>query len=88
MINIIDETIERTNFAVLYDYKVGLFSIGFNIEENNIKYNIFYDVKGKVLVEKLYLNDDLVLDRIGNNAQSMKRASSLEETPVIKKFKY
>ena len=24
----------------------------------------------KVLVEKLYLNDDLVLDRIGNNAQS------------------
>ena len=36
MINIIDETIERTNFAVLYDYKVGLFSIGFNIEENKL----------------------------------------------------
>lgn len=43
MINIIDETIERTNFAVLYDYKVGLFSIGFNIEENKLT-NSYYDL--------------------------------------------
>ena len=43
MISIIDETIERTNFAVLYDYKVGLFSIGFNIEENKLT-NSYYDL--------------------------------------------
>ena len=42
----------------------------FNIESNIIKYDISYDVKENILVEKLYLNDDLVLDRIGNNAQS------------------
>ena len=42
----------------------------FNDESNIIKYDISYDVKENILVEKLYLNDDLVLDRIGNNAQS------------------
>ena len=33
----------------------------FNIESNIIKYDISYDVKENILVEKLYLNDDLVL---------------------------
>lgn len=42
----------------------------FKIEENYITYNISYDVKEHLLVEKLYLNEDLVLDRIGNSAQS------------------
>lgn len=48
----------------------------FNIEGNIIKYDIYYDVKEKVLTEKLYLNDDLVLDRIGNNANSKITESS------------
>ena len=66
-----DKIINLGKYKCVFSEEV-LLELGyeFNIEENNIKYNIFYDVKGKVLVEKLYLNDDLVLDRIGNNAQS------------------
>ena len=66
-----DKLINLGKYKCVFSEEV-LLELGyeFNIEENNIKYNIFYDVKGKVLVEKLYLNDDLVLDRIGNNAQS------------------
>lgn len=66
-----DKIINLGKYKCVFSEEV-LLELGyeFNIEENNIKYNIFYDIKGKVLVEKLYLNDDLVLDRIGNNAQS------------------
>ena len=66
-----DKIINLGKYKCVFSEEV-LLELGyeFNIEENNIKYNIFYDVKGKVLVEKLYLNDDLVLDRLGNNAQS------------------
>ena len=66
-----DKIINLGKYKCVFSEEV-LLELGyeFNMEENNMKYNIFYDVKGKVLVEKLYLNDDLVLDRIGNNAQS------------------
>ena len=66
-----DKIINLGKYKCIFSEEV-LVELGyeFNIEESNIKYDIFYDVKEKVLVEKLYLNDDLVLDRIGNNAQS------------------
>src|SRR5699024_3496988 len=66
-----DKIINLGKYKCIFSEEV-LVELGyeFNIEESNIKYDIFYDVKEKVLVEKLYLNDDIVLDRIGNNAQS------------------
>ena len=48
----------------------------FNIDGDLIKYDIYYDVREKVLTEKLYLNDKLVLDRIGNSANSKITESS------------
>ena len=51
------------NFLIELEYE-------FSIDESTIKYYISYDAKEKILVEKLYLNNDLVLDRIGSNAQS------------------
>ena len=61
-----------TNKENIVEFCKGLVELGyeFNIESNIIKYDISYDVKENILVEKLYLNYDLVLDRIGNNAQS------------------
>ena len=43
LITIIDRLIENTNFKVLYDYKKRLFSIGFNIEENELT-DSYYDL--------------------------------------------
>lgn len=45
-------------------------SYEFEIKESNIKYNISYDVVHKMLSEKLYVDNELLLDRIGNNAKS------------------
>ena len=43
LINRIDTLINNTNFAVLYDSKKRIFSIGFNIEENKIT-DSYYDL--------------------------------------------
>ncbi|MCT4663013.1 MAG: ATP-binding protein [Tissierellales bacterium] len=42
----------------------------FKIDSDSIKYAIEFDVKKKILIEKLLLNEDLVLDRIGNSGKS------------------
>lgn len=42
----------------------------FEIKEKNIKYNISYDTLENMLSEKLYIDEILVLDRLGNNAKS------------------
>lgn len=42
----------------------------FEIKESNIKYNISYDVVQEMLSEKLYVDNALLLDRMGNNAKS------------------
>lgn len=42
----------------------------FLIDDNNICYSITYDIKKHVMIEKLYLNNKLVIDRIGKNATS------------------
>ncbi len=39
----IDKIIEETDFSKLYDYKTGLFSIGFNCEQNKL-YDSYYDL--------------------------------------------
>ncbi len=43
LIEIIDKLIDNTDFSKLYDEKTGLFSIGYNIEENKIT-DSFYDL--------------------------------------------
>ncbi len=43
MLQIIESLIENTDFAVLYDYKKRLFSIGFNVEENKLT-DSYYDL--------------------------------------------
>ena len=35
LVEIVDKMIENTDFSVLYNYEQQIFSIGFNIEENN-----------------------------------------------------
>nr|WP_317333504.1 ATP-binding protein [uncultured Romboutsia sp.] len=74
----LDKITNLGNYKCVFSEEV-LVELGyeFNIEENIIKYDISYDAKEKLLVEKLYLNDDLVLDRIGSNAQSKITESQL-----------
>ncbi len=74
----LDKITNLSNYKCVFSEEV-LVELGyeFNIEENIIKYDISYDAKEKLLVEKLYLNDDLVLDRIGSNAQSKITESQL-----------
>ena len=43
MITNIDHIIQNTDFAVLYDYKKNLFSIGYDIEQNKLT-NSYYDL--------------------------------------------
>ncbi len=43
LITNIDNIIEETDFSKLYDYKAGLFSIGFNCEQNKL-YDSYYDL--------------------------------------------
>ena len=43
LIKRIDILIEQTNFSKLYDYKTGLFSVGYNIEQNTLV-NSYYDL--------------------------------------------
>ena len=43
LINIIDNLINETNFKVLFDEKNGLFSIGYNVEENKLT-DSYYDL--------------------------------------------
>ena len=43
LINLVDNLINNTDFSVLYDEKNGLFSIGFNIEENKMT-DSYYDL--------------------------------------------
>ena len=43
MTQMIEQLIKGTNFAVLYDYKKRLFSIGFNVEENKLT-DSYYDL--------------------------------------------
>lgn len=42
----------------------------FNIENNIINYNIEYDTKKKFMVEKLLLNNESILERIGQSGRS------------------
>jgi len=42
----------------------------FNIENNDIKYSIEYDVYNKELFEKLYVNQDIYLERMGETGKS------------------
>lgn len=42
----------------------------FNIQDNYIKYQIEYDVAKRMLIEKLILNGENVLDRIGDSGRS------------------
>ncbi len=41
--NIVSKLIENTNFSPLYNYEKGLFSIGFNVEENKLT-DSYYDL--------------------------------------------
>ena len=43
LINTIDNLINETNFKVLFDEKNGLFSIGYNVEENKLT-DSYYDL--------------------------------------------
>ncbi len=43
LIKMVDQLIEQTDFSVLYDEEVRLFSIGFNIEENKLT-DSYYDL--------------------------------------------
>ena len=43
LITITDDLINNTDFSVLYNNKIGLFSIGFNIEENSLT-DSYYDL--------------------------------------------
>ena len=51
-----DKIINLGKYKCVFSEEV-LLELGyeFNIEENNIKYNIFYDVKGKVISWKIIL---------------------------------
>jgi AAA15 family ATPase/GTPase len=42
----------------------------FNIEGSIINYNIEYDTKDEILVEKLFVNEQTMLERIGQNGKS------------------
>ncbi|MGL5694106.1 MAG: hypothetical protein ACRCXA_08515, partial [Peptostreptococcaceae bacterium] len=66
-----DKIINLGSYKCVFSQEV-IVELGYEfvIDNNYIKYDIYYDVKDNVLVEKLYLNNDLVLDRIGNSAQS------------------
>ena len=43
MINVIDKLISETDFSKLYNYENGLFSIGYNVEQNKL-YDSYYDL--------------------------------------------
>lgn len=64
---IVDIESNRCVFSNEYMIELGY---DFYIENNYIKYDISYDVKERILIEKLYLNDEIILDRIGSNAKS------------------
>ena len=64
---IVDIESNRCVFSNEYMIELGY---DFYIENNYIKYDISYDVKERILIEKLYLNDEIILDRIGRNAKS------------------
>ena len=61
--------LESTRCVFSNEYKIKL-GYDFYIEGNYINYDISYDVKEKILMEKLYLNEEIILDRIGSNAES------------------
>ena len=66
-----DKIINLGNYKCIFSNKFLIeLEYEFSIDESTIQYYISYDAKEKILVEKLYLNNDLVLDRIGSNAQS------------------
>ena len=66
-----DKIVNLCNYRCLYS---GLNRISldyeFDIGDNLIKYYIKYDRQKKVLLEKLHLNDKLILDRIGDFAET------------------
>ena len=66
-----DKIVNLCNYRCLYS---GLNRISldyeFDIDDNLIKYYIKYDRQKKVLLEKLHLNDKLILDRIGDFAET------------------
>ncbi len=43
LIQILNDLIEKTDFTKVYDYKTGLFSIGFNVEDNKLT-DSYYDL--------------------------------------------
>lgn len=43
LIQIVDDLIQKTDFTKVYDYKTGLFSIGFNVEDNKLT-DSYYDL--------------------------------------------
>lgn len=49
----------------------------FNIDENIINYNIEYDVQKQFMIEKLLLNNESLLERIGNSG-----TSKITESPI------
>lgn len=51
----------------------------FNIDKSIINYNIEYDSRRKFMVEKLLLNDDIVLDRIGNSGKTTITETKIHE---------
>lgn len=66
-----DKTINFSNYKSLLTLEPIIeLNYEFEINKESIKYKIAYDTLEKMLIEKLYIGDSLVLDRMGNSAKS------------------
>lgn len=66
-----DKTINLSEYkSLLTEDPIIVLNYEFEIKERNINYNISYDVSKKMLSEKLFVDNSLLLDRMGNNAKS------------------